>query len=37
MANHRPVWRIGEVEKVAWGLAVNHGGGCVILKKAARG
>ena len=22
-----PVWRIGGVEKVAWGLAVNHGGG----------
>jgi len=21
------VWRIGGVEKVAWGLAVNHGGG----------
>ena len=23
-----PVWRIGGVEEVAWGLAVNHGGGC---------
>jgi hypothetical protein len=22
-----PVWRMGGVEKVAWGLAVNHGGG----------
>ena len=22
-----PAWRIGGVEKVAWGLAVNHGGG----------